>query len=94
MKLALEPIIPFIIREQERWCGRRDLNPHFHSENRFSYHFDFRRRPKEGVRGLDYPFAMAVKGFRRRPSSLYTFPLSGTWLGIGTEKDLQSFPRI
>ena len=31
-------------RREKKWCGRRDSNPHSHSENRFSYHFDFRRR--------------------------------------------------
>jgi hypothetical protein len=25
----------------------------------FSYHFDFRRRLTQGVRGLDYPFTVA-----------------------------------
>lgn len=37
------------------------------------------------VRGLDYPFALAVSDLRRRPSSLYTFPSSQerrAWLGI------------
>jgi len=44
-----------------------------------------------GVRGLDYPFAIAV-GRRRRPSSLYTFP-SGAWLGIGLGGPL-AFPEF
>ena len=39
--------------------------------------------PPFGVRGLDCPFAMAPQGYRRRPSSLYTFPVAGAWLGIG-----------
>ena len=42
----------------ENWCGRRDSNPHPLSRSRFSYHFGFRRR-LIGVRGLDYPFALA-----------------------------------
>jgi hypothetical protein len=32
--------------------------------------------PPDGVRGLDYPFAIAAS-LRRRPSSLYTFPKRG-----------------
>jgi hypothetical protein len=43
---------------QAWWCGRGDSNPHPLTGSRFSYHFDFRRR-RWGVRGLDYPFAMA-----------------------------------
>ena len=45
-----------------------------------------------GVRGLDYPFAIAF-GFRRRPSSLYTFPYHGAWLGIGLGYPL-AFPEF
>jgi hypothetical protein len=43
--------------------------------------------PPSGVRGLDYPFTstpVSIDVFRRRPSSLYTFPSSGAWLGIAT----------
>jgi len=45
-------------------------------------------RVARGVRGLDYPFAMASsrfprRRFRRPPSSLYTFPENRAWLGIG-----------
>src|SRR3954451_7330061 len=47
--------------------------------------------PFNGVRGLDYPFAIAV-GRRRRPSSLHTFP-SGAWLGIGLDGPL-AFPEF
>ncbi len=37
------------------------------------------------VWGLDYPFALALSRFRRRPSSLYTFPPERrAWLGIAT----------
>src|SRR5260221_9317398 len=43
-----------------------------------------------GVRGLDYPFALARKSLRRRPSSLYTFPWDRAWLGIG----LGAFPEF
>ncbi len=50
----------------------------------FSYHFGFRRRPSD-VRGLDYPFTLAVTRFRCCPSSLYTFPLAEAWLGIASE---------
>jgi hypothetical protein len=78
-------------REIDGWCGRGDSNPHPLTGSRFSYHFDFRRR-LVGVRGLDYPFAIAF-GRRRRPSSLYTFPQAGAWLGIGLGRSL-SFPRI
>jgi hypothetical protein len=78
-------------RLTDYWCGRGDSNPHPLTGSRFSYHFDFRRR-LVGVRGLDYPFAIAF-GRRRRPSSLYTFPLTGAWLGIGLGRSV-SFPRI
>jgi len=40
--------------------------------------------PPSGVRGLDYPFTLA-RSFRCCPSSLYTFPLAGAWLGIASE---------
>ncbi|MBF0094203.1 MAG: hypothetical protein HQL34_06635 [Alphaproteobacteria bacterium] len=54
---------------------------------RLPSHFGFRRPRlgfrRYGVRGLDYPFAVANRGFRRHPSSLYTFPRMGAWLGIG-----------
>jgi hypothetical protein len=39
--------------------------------------------PPLGVRGLDCPFTMAISGVRCHPSSLYTFPQPGAWLGIG-----------
>src|SRR5208282_2639509 len=40
------------------------------------------------VRGLDYPFALVPQqDCRRRPSSLYTFPDIGAWLGIGLGHD-------
>ncbi|MFB2551561.1 hypothetical protein [Ensifer soli] len=49
--------------------------------------------PPFGVRGLDCPFAMAKRGFRRRPSSLYTFPFKG--LGSGSALGLPfSVPRL
>ena len=41
--------------------------------------------PNRGVRGLDYPFAMPQPGFRRRPSSLYTFPAEAG-LGSGSAR--------
>jgi hypothetical protein len=39
--------------------------------------------PPFSVRGLDCPFTMAISGVRCHPSSLYTFPQPGAWLGIG-----------
>ncbi|HBD90180.1 MAG TPA: hypothetical protein DEF16_18700 [Gemmobacter sp.] len=39
--------------------------------------------PPFGVRGLDCPFTICPKALRCCPSSLYTFPLAGAWLGIG-----------
>jgi len=46
------------------WCGRPGSNRHGVTPNGFSYHFGFRRRPPQpagdDVRGLDYPFALAV----------------------------------
>jgi hypothetical protein len=44
-----------------------------------------RFRGAHPVCGLDYPFAIRAgvdRRFRRCPSSLYTFPFSGAWLGI------------
>lgn len=62
------------------WCGRRDSNPHSTGGNGFSYRYGFRRLPERlaarPFASLDYPFAMAareLRGFRRCPSSLYTF---------------------
>lgn len=44
--------------------------------------------PPFSVRGLDCPFAIGPKkAVRRRPSSLYTFPVAGAWLGIGKAQD-------
>ncbi len=80
------------------WCGRRDLNPHSRSRSRFSYHLGFRRRPagKSGpfvVWTIPSPCPEAPR-FRRRPSSLYTFPAGRqAWLGIGKAWH-PSFPRI
>ena len=48
------------LRTSRGWCGRRDSNPHSPSRSRFSYHFGFRRR-LTGVRGPDYPFAIALR---------------------------------
>jgi hypothetical protein len=50
----------FISAGRLQWCGRGDSNPHPHTGSRFSCHFDFRRR-LAGVRGLDYPFAVAFR---------------------------------
>ncbi|RJF81573.1 hypothetical protein D3877_15650 [Azospirillum cavernae] len=50
--------------------------------------------PLWGVRGLDCPFALGPKARRRRPSSLYTFPLAGAWLGIGMTQARRSVPRL
>ena len=54
----------------------------------------FAAAPRGGVRGLDYPFAMAVAGFRRRPSSLYTFPNKRAWLGISMAKRPKRSPTL
>ena len=41
------------------WCGRGDLNPHGQSPTDFRTFYGFHRRPaKQGVWGLDYPFAV------------------------------------
>ena len=41
----------------------------------FSYHFGFRRRrsQRNGVRGLEHAFTIALSRFRCPPSALYTF---------------------
>ena len=41
------------------WCGRRDLNPHDLTIERFSYPYGFRRLRLSAVCGLDYTFALA-----------------------------------
>ncbi len=83
---------PTRTRSMGFWCGRRDLNPHSHSGNRFSYHFDFRRRASR-VRGLDYPFTLA---FAVGAARLVSTPSrqARAWLGIGTVRYHQSVPRI
>src|SRR5487761_648727 len=60
------------------------LEPGRLAGSRFSYHFGFRRPAR--VRGLDCPFAITADGrIRRRPSSLYTFPIFRAWLGISSK---------
>lgn len=56
------------------------LEPVLSQRSRFSYHFDFRRRQLAFVVWtVPSPWP---EGFRRRPSSLYTFPFPG--LGSGS----------
>lgn len=66
----------------------RTRDPRFHPTSTFA--------AARGVRGLDYPFAMAPRSCRRRPSSLYTFPFPGLardWHGADTEA-FPDFERI
>ena len=46
-----------------------------------------------GVRGLDYPFAMA-QAVRRRPSSLYTFPARGLARDCRVDLGFPEFERF
>ncbi len=49
------------------------------------------------VRGPDCALAVrTLRSVRLRPSSLYTFPLSRTWLGVVTSRDREfaEFERI
>ena len=49
------------ICETKHWCGRPDLNRHRpFGPTDFRTNYGFRRRPLEGVRGLDYPFTLAL----------------------------------
>lgn len=58
------------------------LEPSRPKDNGFSYPLRL-SPPPAGVWGLDYPFTLAPRRVRCRPSSLYTFPrLAGAWLGI------------
>ena len=56
------------------------LEPVLSQRSRFSYHFDFRRRLMAFVVWtVPSPWP---EGFRRRPSSLYTFPDGGLGSGL------------
>lgn len=65
------------------------LEPVLSQRSRFSYHLDFRRRLMTFV-VWTVPSPLP-EGFRRRPSSLYTFP-EGAWLGIGLGYCPLAFP--
>jgi hypothetical protein len=68
------------------------LEPALSERNRFSYHFGFRRRHSAFVAWtVPSPWPL---GRRRRPSSLYTFPQSRAWLGIGLGLEPVSVPRL
>ena len=68
------------------------LEPALSERNRFSYHFGFRRRQSAFVAWtVPSPWRL---GRRRRPSSLYTFPQSRAWLGIGLGLEPVSVPRL
>jgi hypothetical protein len=68
------------------------LEPALSERNRFSYHFGFRRRQSAFVAWtVPSPWPL---GRRRRPSSLYTFPQSRAWLGIGLGLEPVSVPRL
>ena len=59
------------------------LEPFLSQRSRFSYHLDFRRRLMTFV-VWTVPSPLP-EGFRRRPSSLYTFPRRGLardWLRV------------
>ena len=73
------------------WCGRRDSNPHDLSVNRFSYHFDFRRRRYAFV-VWTIPSPWLTR-FRCCPSSLYTFPIVGLGSGLASA-ELEAFPEF
>ena len=64
-----------------RWCPRGDSNSHVLADNRFSYHFGFRRPFR--VRGLDYPFTVGLMplGAARLVSTPSRFR---AWLGISS----------
>ncbi len=50
--------------------------------------------PPVGVRGLDYPLALAVARLRCCPSSLYTFRVLTAWLGIATGATREVSPTL
>jgi len=62
------------------WYGRGDLNPHGLAPHGFSYQLRLSPPPLGALwSGLSLHPSFRL---RRCPSSLYTFPLSGAWLGI------------
>ena len=71
--------------------GIRTHGPRIHATSAFAAASGGNFR--QGVRGLDCPFTLGPKGtLRRRPSSLYTFPVAGAWLGIGKALSAPAFP--
>lgn len=66
------------------------LEPVLSQRSRFSYHLDFRRRLMTFV-VWTVPSPLP-EGFRRRPSSLYTFPRRGASSGIGLGYCPLAFP--
>lgn len=75
----------------EQMVRTAGLEPARATPDEFSYHFGFRRR-QEGVRGLDYPFTLAIAlGAARLVSTPSTLAdgLARDWQATGL-----SFPRI
>ena len=77
----------------ERWCGRRDSNPHSLAGSGFSYHFGFRRR-LSGVRGLDYPFAIAARALGAARLVSTPSPLPGLARDWHVEPAFPDFERF
>ncbi len=74
----------------QEWCGRPESNRHRPcGPTDFLTRYGFRRPAKSRVWGLDYPFALAPKRLRRRPSSLYTFPPKA---GLARDRHFRGFP--
>ena len=90
---GFEPSTPTLARLcQGNLVRTAGLEPALSERNRFSYHFGFRRRHSAFVAWtVPSPWPL---GRRRRPSSLYTFPQSRVWLGIGLGLQPVSVPRL
>ena len=73
-----------------QWCGRRDSNPYSQREADFRTTSAFAAAQRAFVVWtVPSPWP---SGFRRRPSSLYTFTRVRAWLGIGLRHCLLAFP--
>jgi hypothetical protein len=78
--------------EQQNWCPGTDSNRHALAGGRFSYHFDFRRRPRPFVVwSTPSPWP---KGFRCPPSALYTFPDVSAWAWLGVSTEIRAFTEF
>ena len=89
---TLDPNLGKVYLSECIWCGRRDSNPHSQRETDFLTTSAF-AAAKSAFVAWTVPSPWLL-GRRRRPSSLYTFPQSRAWLGIGLGLEPVSVPRL